>query len=76
VLDVRDLSIRSVTVNGKVVEFRIAPNVYTFFGSKMTVHLPKDVQEDGARLCVAVLYSTSPDASALQWMKKDRQLTK
>lgn len=49
-LDVRDLSIRSVTVNGKVVDFRIAPNSYTFFGSKMTIYLPNDVQHDGSHL--------------------------
>ncbi|VDL63549.1 unnamed protein product, partial [Nippostrongylus brasiliensis] len=48
-LDVRDLSIRSVTVNGKVVDFRIAPNSYTFFGSKMTIYLPNDAQGDGER---------------------------
>nr|CDJ90849.1 Peptidase M1 domain containing protein [Haemonchus contortus] len=75
-LDVRDLSIRSVTVDGKVVDFRIAPNAYTFFGSKMTVYLPKDVQEDGGRLSVVILYSTSPDATALQWMKKEQTADK
>ncbi|WKY04326.1 hypothetical protein Q1695_005378 [Nippostrongylus brasiliensis] len=75
-LDVRDLSIRSVTVNGKVVDFRIAPNSYTFFGSKMTIYLPNDAQGDGERLSVAVFYSTSPDATALQWMKKEQTADK
>lgn len=75
-LDVRDLSIRSVTVNGKVVDFRIAPNSYTFFGSKMTIYLPNDVQHDGSHLSVAVFYSTSPEATALQWMKKEQTADK
>lgn len=75
-LDVRDLSIRSVTVNGKVVDFRIAPNSYTFFGSKMTIYLPNDVQHEGSHLSVAVFYSTSPEATALQWMKKEQTADK
>ncbi|KAK5974670.1 Leukotriene A-4 hydrolase [Trichostrongylus colubriformis] len=75
-LDVRDLSIRSVTVNGKVVDFRIAPNAYTFFGSKMTIYLPHDMQKDGHRLSVVVSYSTSPDATALQWMTKEQTADK
>ncbi|CAJ0601309.1 unnamed protein product [Cylicocyclus nassatus] len=71
-LDVRDLSIRSVTVNGKIVDFRIAPNVYTFFGSKMTIYLPLEFQEEGRELSVVVVYSTSPEATALQWMRKEQ----
>nr|CDJ94007.1 Peptidase M1 domain containing protein [Haemonchus contortus] len=42
----------------------------------MTVYLPKDVQEDGGRLSVVILYSTSPDATALQWMKKEQTADK
>ncbi|KHJ89462.1 peptidase family M1 [Oesophagostomum dentatum] len=75
-LDVRDLSIRSITVNGKVVDYRIAPNVYTFFGSKMTVYLPQEFQEEGRELTVVVVYSTSPEATALQWMKKEQTADK
>ncbi|ETN83219.1 peptidase family M1 [Necator americanus] len=94
-LDVRELSIRSVTVNGTVVDYRIAPNVYTFFGSKMTIYLPIEFQEEGRELLVAkfvhlarflnsiqyfrsviVIYSTSPDATALQWMKKEQTADK
>ncbi|KAK6748267.1 hypothetical protein RB195_001103 [Necator americanus] len=75
-LDVRELSIRSVTVNGTVVDYRIAPNVYTFFGSKMTIYLPIEFQEEGRELSVIVIYSTSPDATALQWMKKEQTADK
>ncbi|CAJ0572472.1 unnamed protein product, partial [Mesorhabditis spiculigera] len=71
-LDVRDLSIRSVTVCGKNADFRIAPNVYTFFGSRMKIYLPVDCQREGQELEIVIDYSTSPDASALQWMKKEQ----
>ncbi|CAD6194533.1 unnamed protein product [Caenorhabditis auriculariae] len=75
-LDVRDLSIRSVSINGSDCDFRIAPNVYTFFGSKMTVYIPPDFQKEGAKLSVVISYATSPDATALQWMKKEQTADK
>uniref|UniRef100_A0A8R1HMI0 Leuk-A4-hydro_C domain-containing protein n=1 Tax=Caenorhabditis japonica TaxID=281687 RepID=A0A8R1HMI0_CAEJA len=76
ILDVRDLSIRSVSINGTDCDFRIAPNVYTFFGSKMTVYLPPQFQSAGNILQVTVAYGTSPDATALQWMKKEQTADK
>ncbi|EGT36415.1 hypothetical protein CAEBREN_08718 [Caenorhabditis brenneri] len=76
VLDVRDLSIRSVSINGVDCDFRIAPNVYTFFGSKMTIYLPQQFQKAGNILQVTVAYGTSPDATALQWMKKEQTADK
>ncbi|CAB3406854.1 unnamed protein product [Caenorhabditis bovis] len=75
-LDVRDLSIRSVSINGIDCDFRIAPNTYTFFGSKMTVYLPQDCQKEGLLLSVLIQYGTSPDATALQWMKKEQTADK
>uniref|UniRef100_A0A914WI42 Uncharacterized protein n=1 Tax=Plectus sambesii TaxID=2011161 RepID=A0A914WI42_9BILA len=71
-LDVRDLAIQSVIVNGTEVKFRIAPNVYTFFGSKMKIYLPVTLNKKGEKLNVVIAYSTSPNATALQWMTKDQ----
>lgn len=53
-LDVRDLAIRSVTVNDIECEYRILPNPYTFFGSRMTIHLPEDMREMGRDLSAAL----------------------
>ncbi|CAI4227985.1 unnamed protein product [Auanema sp. JU1783] len=75
-LDVRDLSIRSVSVNQKDADYRIAPNVYTFFGSKMTIYIPSEFQKEGSELAVVIAYGTSPEATALQWMKKEQTADK
>ncbi|PAV65582.1 hypothetical protein WR25_12284 isoform A [Diploscapter pachys] len=75
-LDVRDLAIRSVSINGKDCDYRIAPSVYTFFGSKMKIYIPNELQKEGLTLNVTINYSTSPDATALQWMKKDQTVDK
>lgn len=55
-LDIRDLSIRSVIVDGAEVEFRIAPNSYTFFGSKLCVYLPEDKRRAGSEMSAIFLF--------------------
>jgi leukotriene-A4 hydrolase len=66
VLDTRDLRIESVEYSGDLRDFRRAgfelgtPD--PVLGAALTVHLP--VRALGVR----VRYSTSPDASALQWL--------
>ncbi|KAK6049348.1 peptidase family M1 [Cooperia oncophora] len=42
----------------------------------MTIYLPNDVQQDGNRFSVVIFYSTSPDATALQWMRKEQTADK
>ncbi|GMT24383.1 hypothetical protein PFISCL1PPCAC_15680 [Pristionchus fissidentatus] len=71
-LDIRDLSIRSINVDGIDVEFRIAPNSYTFFGSKLCVYLPEDKSTAGTEIVMHISYTTSNEASALQWLKKEQ----
>ncbi|GMR45560.1 hypothetical protein PMAYCL1PPCAC_15755, partial [Pristionchus mayeri] len=72
ILDARDLSIRTVTVGGTEVEFRIIPNSYTSFGSKLWICLPEGKNRAGAELVINIAYSTSNEATALQWLTKEQ----
>lgn len=62
-LDTRDLDVRRVTLgDGEELEFELAPKDEVI-GQKLTVRVPDGTGE------IRVEYSTSPEASALQWLE-------
>ena len=61
VLDTRALDIKSVTVEGESVPFEMG-EADADLGTPLTITLP------GAADSVTVAYSTSPDASGVQWL--------
>jgi leukotriene-A4 hydrolase len=61
VFDIKDMQIRSVEVEGKLLPFRIGP-ADELLGQSLTVELPKDVQR------ISIRYATRPEAGALQWL--------
>ncbi|RBP50986.1 M1 family metallopeptidase [Arenicella xantha] len=61
VLDTRDLTIHSVTVNGADIEYALG-SADSFLGAPLSITLPADAQ------AVTVAYTTSPEASGLQWL--------
>ncbi len=65
VLDTYDLSIDTVTVDGKAVVFRLDPRIQ-FLGSAL--HIPI---QPASRL-VKVTYKTGTEARALQWLSPDQ----
>lgn len=73
VLDTRDLTIGKAEVQDggawKEASFELAPRHATF-GSKLTVHLPSQATK------VRLTYTTSPEASGLQWMPPELTLGK
>jgi leukotriene A-4 hydrolase/aminopeptidase len=62
ILDTNGLTIRRVTVDGAPVQFRLAAAV-PIFGSKLEIPVQGDTKS------VAIEYTTSPDARALQWLE-------
>ncbi|VDM41800.1 unnamed protein product [Toxocara canis] len=68
-LDVKELAISSVSINGTEVKYRVSPNSYTFFGSTLKIYLPKDITKTRSDLTLLIKYSTSREASALQWLR-------
>jgi leukotriene-A4 hydrolase len=70
VLDTRDLKIRKVQVAGRGIdlEYKIGESSEAF-GASMTIQLPEDFEK---KLVVRVSYSTSPQASAIQWLPKEQ----
>ncbi|GMT02883.1 hypothetical protein PENTCL1PPCAC_25057, partial [Pristionchus entomophagus] len=71
-LDIRDLSIRSITIDGTEVQFTISPNSHAFFGSTLCVSLPEEKSRAGSEIVIHISYSTSNEASALQWLTKEQ----
>lgn len=61
VLDTRDLVIEAVTVKGKPVPFALA-KADKNLGAALSITLPDAAEQ------VTVYYSTSPDASGVQWL--------
>jgi leukotriene-A4 hydrolase len=62
ILDMRDLTIHEVAVNGVPVVYRTS-EPKDFIGAPLIIPIPKDSCE------VSVRYSTSPDAGALLWVE-------
>jgi leukotriene A-4 hydrolase/aminopeptidase len=61
ILDTRDLTIHSVTYNNKTVPFELEI-ADSFLGAALKIDLPSDANK------VSVAYSTSPEASGVQWL--------
>ena len=69
VLDTSSLDVRSVTVCGVAAGHMMQP-AHSAFGAACTILLPEGyLREQGTVLEVAVTYATSPDSSALQWLR-------
>uniref|UniRef100_A0A1I7YMX4 Leuk-A4-hydro_C domain-containing protein n=1 Tax=Steinernema glaseri TaxID=37863 RepID=A0A1I7YMX4_9BILA len=67
ILDVSDLSLESVTCDGRALEFRVESN--GIYGQKLEVDLGK--VEEGEERKVKFVYKTSANAGALQFMSKE-----
>jgi leukotriene-A4 hydrolase len=60
-LDTRDLTIDSVTANGKSLEFQLA-DAKPILGSALSILIGKNIDH------ITIHYRTSPEAAALQWL--------
>ena len=65
ILDARDLTIHSVTVDGQPVEFELGPE-RPFLGQPLSIPLTSNAKQ------VSVDYTTSPDAAAFLWVEGER----
>uniref|UniRef100_A0A914W834 Aminopeptidase N-like N-terminal domain-containing protein n=1 Tax=Plectus sambesii TaxID=2011161 RepID=A0A914W834_9BILA len=65
-LDVRDLDIKSINVNGNPTSFSYEAFENAAFGAKLLIAMP--ICSQGDFLSVLIRYDTSSHASALQWM--------
>ncbi|XP_018324021.1 leukotriene A-4 hydrolase [Agrilus planipennis] len=74
ILDVKDLNIVDVTdyFENQKLKYEIS-DPFADFGSKMTVELPENNKTSYTLL---INYSTSPNASGLQWLKPEQTLGK
>lgn len=70
VLDTREVTIHKVTdqATGQDLTFTLADQD-AIFGSKLEIRLPSS---SGKRCVVSVEYETSPQCSALQWLRKEQ----
>ncbi|KAL3847158.1 hypothetical protein ACJMK2_018086, partial [Sinanodonta woodiana] len=70
VLDTKDLKIHKITnkATGQELNYTLAEPV-AVFGSKLEVTLPVDFETGGT---VSIQYETSPQCSALQWLKPEQ----
>ena len=66
ILDTRDLTIRSCSVNGSLATHALGEATEAF-GASLTISLPAPVPKDNI-IMVAVDYETSPDATAIGWL--------
>ncbi|HVE71839.1 MAG TPA: M1 family metallopeptidase [Thermoanaerobaculia bacterium] len=62
ILDTNGLTIHKVTIGNAPVQFKLAP-AQPIFGSKLEIPIRPDTKS------VAIEYTTSPDARALQWLE-------
>ncbi|BFZ10844.1 hypothetical protein BsWGS_13883 [Bradybaena similaris] len=71
VLDVRDLAIDKVTLSesGKDCQFEITNPQNVKFGSKLTIKLDPIAEKS---FTISIKYRTSPEASALQWLRPEQ----
>ena len=64
-LDCRDLTIHSVTVDGETVDAQLGPE-QPFIGQPLSIPITPQSKK------VSVDYTTSPDASAFLWVEGER----
>mmetsp|Transcript_6318 Transcript_6318/g.8167 ORF Transcript_6318/g.8167 Transcript_6318/m.8167 type:complete len:699 (+) Transcript_6318:34-2130(+) len=69
VLDTRDLSIQSVEVDGKKCSHSLQDA--GVFGSSLSFPLPSALASQ-AKAKVKIIYSTSPESTALQWLEPEQ----
>ncbi|GFO29177.1 leukotriene a(4) hydrolase [Plakobranchus ocellatus] len=71
VLDVRDITVENITLTdcGRECEFEITNPANVTFGSKLIIKLGMMVAES---FKVSIKYRTSPQASALQWLRSEQ----
>ncbi|XP_043569231.1 leukotriene A-4 hydrolase [Chiloscyllium plagiosum] len=70
ILDTRDLKILQATINGQEVKFTLG-NKHSYKGTPLTISLPYKLLR-GQHTVVEVIYETSPEASALQWLTAEQ----
>jgi leukotriene-A4 hydrolase len=71
VLDTKELTIKSVHVDGSVSQFKQDPTVGCF-GEALRIPVPERKRQEGAVFSVQIEYSTSPESSACQWLPKEQ----
>ncbi|MBE1299531.1 MAG: aminopeptidase [Alteromonadaceae bacterium] len=69
ILDTRELSILGVTADGADVPFEMLPTD-VHLGTPLSIELPKGINR------VTVQYTTSPDASGVQWLTPEQTAEK
>ncbi|XP_057296389.1 leukotriene A-4 hydrolase-like isoform X2 [Hydractinia symbiolongicarpus] len=75
ILDSRDLIVESVKVDGEEVLCKVLSKV-TPFGQPVEIQLNDEQRKKGSIFTVALKYSTSPKATAIQWLKPQQTLGK
>jgi leukotriene-A4 hydrolase len=70
ILDTRDLTITKVTVDGAEAKFALGKKAD--LSTPLTITLPTAVAANGATFTVAIDYSTSPEATAVQWLTPEQ----
>jgi aminopeptidase N len=68
-LDILDLNIDSVLINGKKTDFQIGESV-KYFGQCLSINIEHNTEK------VKIFYQTSPNAAALQWIDAEKTLGK
>lgn len=71
VLDSRTLTIESVTHASAVCKHELAA-ANEAYGQKLSIDLPAALHKKGSTGTIRVNYSTSPNASAVQWLPKEQ----
>ncbi|VUZ56662.1 unnamed protein product [Hymenolepis diminuta] len=64
-LDIKDINVSRVTLNDAPVDFEIHPGSYPALGSVLCIKVGKQA----SKFAVVIEYSTTPQASALQWLE-------
>ncbi|MEE6519831.1 hypothetical protein FKM82_017582, partial [Ascaphus truei] len=70
VLDTKDLTIKSVVVNGQKATFVLGQS-HSFKGTPLEITLPFPLTR-GQEIIVGICYETSPKSSALQWLTPEQ----
>ena len=65
--DSSNLTITDVTIDNEIAEFFMA-EPHPVLGTKVTVILPENSRNHGKKVQIVFEYSTSPEASAIQWL--------
>ncbi|EFN56177.1 hypothetical protein CHLNCDRAFT_22427, partial [Chlorella variabilis] len=69
-LDMRDVAVSGITVNGAAAEYSLA-EPYQALGSKLSIQLPPGLKA-GDTVAVGISFETSPQASAVQWLPPEQ----